>query len=253
MSKRQKKKKIYSEYDIACFLVDYTGLDYRALPEEDIYDYLEINEMYSSNTSFTNVQESEIMPSAIWDSPDGMMTITTNYTYLETLNNGLDSYKVYAMATWLEYPRFRLNDCLTIGHNAYYDDDIEVTGKVTFEIYCDLCDLNRYEVCEVDTTNQEDGFTELKFQTMAPSLHFDLPNDKCEECLFEQDVYFVAFLRYGILADTVANIQTGYAHKLVGVGKPSVGMDINGTPSFGVTAGMQIEEYIAEPVTVMID
>ena len=52
-----------------------------------------------------------------------------------------------------------------------------------------------------------------------------------------------------MIADETVNIQAGYAHKTVGLGDISVGIDATGTPSFSVGRG-SVTEYIARPVTV---
>ena len=52
-----------------------------------------------------------------------------------------------------------------------------------------------------------------------------------------------------LIADETVNIHAGYAHKTVGLGDISVGIDATGTPSFSVGRG-SVTEYIARPVTV---
>lgn len=59
----------------------------------------------------------------------------------------------------------------------------------------------------------------------------------------------LSFLTYGMIADESVNIQAGYAHKTIGFGDISVGIDVNGTPSFSASVATVVP-YVARAVTV---
>jgi hypothetical protein len=52
-----------------------------------------------------------------------------------------------------------------------------------------------------------------------------------------------------MIADESVNIQAGYAHKTIGFGDISVGIDVNGTPSFSASVATVVP-YVARAVTV---
>lgn len=63
-------------------------------------------------------------------------------------------------------------------------------------------------------------------------MHFVPISPRCDYCTGgARDYYFSAYIRYGMIADESVNIQAGYAHKTIGFGDISVGIDVNGTPS----------------------
>ena len=51
-----------------------------------------------------------------------------------------------------------------------------------------------------------------------------------------------------MIADESVNIQAGYAHKTIGFGDISVGIDVNGTPSFSASVATVVP-YVARAVS----
>lgn len=52
-----------------------------------------------------------------------------------------------------------------------------------------------------------------------------------------------------VVCDYFEGIQAGYAHKTIGFGDISVGIDVNGTPSFSASVATVVP-YVARAVTV---
>lgn len=129
-----------SDYEIATYILDYTGQEYQDLPEEEILSFLTYDNI-STSSSYVRVDDEgntivsnfDAIPLADWTSNDGYMKITTNYSYM--------------------------------------------------------------------------------------------------------------------IADESVNIQAGYAHKTIGFGDISVGIDVNGTPSFSASVATVVP-YVARAVTV---
>ena len=144
-----------SDYEIATYILDYTGQEYQDLPEEEILSFLTYDNI-STSSSYVRVDDEgntivsnfDAIPLADWTSDDGYMKITTNYSYIKTVGRE-KYYSVWARGTWQEYPA----------------------------------------------------------------------------------------------------IQAGYAHKTIGFGDISVGIDVNGTPSFSASVATVVP-YVARAVTV---
>ena len=106
----------------------------------------------------------------------------------------------------------------------------------------------------VDALQQPVGkapfFLQRLFQFHVLIMHFVPISPRCDYCTGgARDYYFSAYIRYGMIADESVNIQAGYAHKTIGFGDISVGIDVNGTPSFSASVATVVP-YVARAVTV---
>lgn len=106
----------------------------------------------------------------------------------------------------------------------------------------------------VDALQQPVGkapfFLQRLLQLHVLIMHFVPISPRCDYCTGgARDYYFSAYIRYGMIADESVNIQAGYAHKTIGFGDISVGIDVNGTPSFSASVATVVP-YVARAVTV---
>ena len=109
-----------------------------------------------------------------------------------------------------------------------------------------LVDKNR----SVSSSNTIDEDLSFDYERFIPVMHFVPISPRCDYCTGgARDYYFSAYIRYGMIADESVNIQAGYAHKTIGFGDISVGIDVNGTPSFSASVATVVP-YVARAVTV---
>lgn len=247
-----------SDYEIATFLMDYTGQQYYDLPEEEILHFLTYDNITTS-TSYLLIDSegdaslsfSDAVPydSDLWPSPDGYMKISTSYTYRKTVGNE-NYFTVSARATWLKFPSVALEDAFVLGTTGTFDDDYSEYSSVSQTFNCIKCSRNTYRNRSVSQTKAVDGDLSLDYENYVPSMHFVPISPRCDYCENGgHDEYFSVYIRYGMLSDESVNLQAGYGHKTLGIGSISVGVDITGTPSF--SAGLAtVKSYIARPVTV---
>lgn len=248
-----------SDYEIATFLMDYTGQQYYDLPEEEILLFLTY-ESITTSTAYLLIDSegdaslsfSDAVPydSDLWPSPDGYMEIETSSAYRKTVGNE-NYFTVSARATWLKYPSVALEDAFVLGTSGTFDDDYSEYGSVSQTFSCASgCSRNTYRNRIVRQNQTVDGDLSLEYENFVPSLHFVPISPRCDYCNGDaHDKYFSVFIRYGMIADESVNIQAGYGHKTLGIGSISVGVDITGTPSF--SAGLAtVKPYIARPLTV---
>lgn len=246
-----------SNEDVAYFLASYTGQNTELIPLEDILDMLTYSSI-STTASIVVVDDNGIstaysgdaVPAVIWTSDDEYMQIDTCFGKRFTLD-GESYYNVWATATWLDYPAICMQDAFVIGTSGTFDDSVTEKGWVHQTFKCRDCNRYTYWNRSVDKENTIDDDLSLEYDTFVPVLHFDPITARCEHCgdYNADDILFSVYLKYGMIADESVNIQSGYAHKTLGIGNISVGIDISGTPSF--SAGLStVKKYIARPVTV---
>lgn len=246
-----------SDYEIATFLMDYTGKEYYDLPEEEILHFLTYDNITSTTTYIRvdnegNAYLSDIdaLPYADWSSTDGYMKITTDYSYIKSV--GQENYfTVSARATWIKYPAIALEDAFVLGTSGTFDDSSSEYGSVSQTFQCvSGCSKFTTRNRSVYKGKTVEGDLSMEYENFVPALHFTPISPRCDYCSGgSRDYYFSAYIRYGIIADESVNIQAGYAHKTLGVNDISVGIDINGTPSFSASFST-VTSYIARPVTV---
>lgn len=244
-----------TDYEIGCYIAEYTGLDYMAMPEADVLELLECTNMKSITTACNPVSDNDVEPLGDTYFDDGMMYITTNYTYVDTTDSGVDQYKVYSMAKWLRYPVFSADDCFTIGTTAEFNDEEDVSGQIVFSYTCSKCENSDWRQYKVSNTQASDDILYVVYESFKPVLHFNLPSTICSECkyLLDSDPYFTIYLRYGINVDLVATIQAAYGHTTYGLGTPSVSFDAMGMPNISAGVASDLTKYNAVPVSVLRD
>ena len=107
-----------------------------------------------------------------------------------------------------------------------------------------------YKNRSVSSSNTIDEDLSFDYERFIPVMHFVPISPRCDYCTGgARDYYFSAYIRYGMIADESVNIQAGYAHKTIGFGDISVGIDVNGTPSFSASVATVVP-YVARAVTV---
>lgn len=258
ISEVRKEYPTISDYDIATFIYEFTNQEYSDLPENEIILILDCDNITTSETFIriddegnSHISGTDAVPLADWTSTDGYMKITTTYSHLKTVGNE-KYYYVSARGTWQKYPAIALQDAFALGTSGTFDDSYSEYGSVsqTFKCKSGCGHTYTYRDRSVSSTSQTDGDLTLKYNNIVPTMHFVPISPRCDYCGGNStDHYFSVYLRYGMIADESVNIQAGYAHKTVGVGNISVGIDITGTPSFSCSLST-VEEYIARPVTV---
>ena len=236
--------------------MEYTYQDYNYLPEEEILHFLTYDNVTTASSYIRVDDEGDVfvsdmddVPYAEWTSTDGYMKITTNYSYKGSIGQE-KQYEVWAQAIWLKYPAIALEDAFVLGTSGTFDDSYDEFGSVAQSFECLSCSrtTNRYR--SVTNTNAQDGDLTMTYESFVPELHFIPISPRCDYCGGNsRDKSFTTYIRYGMIADESVNIQAGYGHKTVGPGSISVGIDINGVPSFTAPLS-RVSEYIARPVTV---
>ena len=131
-----------SDYEIATYILDYTGQEYQDLPEEEILSFLTYDNI-STSSSYVRVDDEgntivsnfDAIPLADWTSDDGYMKITTNYSYIKTVGRE-KYYSVWARGTWQEYPAIALQDAFVLGTSGTFDDSYSEYGSVSQTFTC---------------------------------------------------------------------------------------------------------------------
>lgn len=198
----------------------------------------------------TIVSNFDAIPLADWTSDDGYMKITTNYSYIKTVGRE-KYYSVWARGTWQEYPAIALQDAFVLGTSGTFDDSYSEYGSVSQTFTCTSgCTQKTYKNRSVSSSNTIDEDLSFDYERFIPVMHFVPISPRCDYCTGgARDYYFSAYIRYGMIADESVNIQAGYAHKTIGFGDISVGIDVNGTPSFSASVATVVP-YVARAVTV---
>lgn len=248
-----------SDYELAISIYEYTGQEYAGLPESIILDILDLNNISTTSTYITVDQNgtsqtysSDAVPYAVWNSSDGYMKITTNYSLLST-SGSEKHYQVWAIANWIKYPAMALQDAFVLGTNGTFDDSYEEFASVNQTFKCTVGCQYPYTYLNrgVSPTSLTDGDLQLEYKNYVPVIHFIPYSPKCSNCQGPaSDEFFMAYIRYGVVTNKSVNIQAGYAHKTLGIGDISVGIDATGLPSFSISPAGLISEYIARPVTI---
>ena len=250
-----------SDYDLAKFILDYTGQDSSQVPEVEAlmmleYDNISIATSYAKFTEeagFVEISEQEAMIELAdrWDSPDGYMRLNTNFSKISTSGN-TKQFNVWTTASWLKSPAVCLEDALMVGTNGSFDDSYSEFAYVHQTFKCRFCGkssiYNRY----VDQKRPIHEDVELKYTgNGVPAITFAPLSPRCDYCDGgARDDFFSAFIRYGVLIEGSGIIQASYGHKTFGLSGISVGVDATGMPSFSVGIGATLTTYNARPVTL---
>lgn len=246
-----------SDYEIATFILDYTGQEYHDLPEEQILEILDYTNITTSisyikvdDTGAPHFCDTPYIPFADWTSTDGYMKIVTSYSYTKTVN-GEKYYAVSSSATWLKYPAVALKDAFTLGTSGEFDDKVTDFGSVNQNFTCLSCSKKKYRNRSVNTSKTTDEDLTLDYSNFVPALHFTPISPRCDYCGGSaKDSYFNSYIKYGVIANRSINLQAGYGHMTVGVGSISIGIDANGTPNFSISGVGTVKPYVARAVTI---
>jgi hypothetical protein len=93
----------------------------------------------------------------------------------------------------------------------------------------------------------------LKYSNLTPYISFTPISPRCDYCTGgmgqAKDVYFKAYLSYGIITSNTCNIQAHYGHTTVGITNIQVSIKdgaVNITPGLAAI----VQTYTARAVTV---
>lgn len=248
-----------SDIDLAEFILNYTNQEYEGLTEECILEALGYKQIATSSQYLRTNENGNVivsnypllMANGDYTSPDGYMNLQTTYSLTKTVNSN-KYYSVVATAKWLRYPAVCIEDGLTLGTNANFDDSYNDAGCVYQTFKCNSCGNYTYRDRSVTTSSTVDDDLTLNNGTnFLPYLTFSPLSPTCDHCSASASVdsYFIAQLRCGIVTTGIANVQAGYSHETVGVGGLSVVVGASGvTPSF--SGGVIRTDYIARACTI---
>ena len=251
-----------TDRELASFVIEYIGQDSSALSEEDLLNVLQYKSI-STSTSYITVAENgnyqelseeefALMPLDIYNSPDGYMKLETNYALKRTV--GSEKYfGVWVCATWLKWPAIALNDVLILSTNGVFDSSHNESAYVNQTFYCNSLSIcSKYSLVN-RTVNKNSPIKDdliLKYSNYTPYISFVPLSPKCNYCGGPaKDIYFRAYLSYGIITSGTCNIQAHYGHTTIGITDIGVGIK-NGEVTLTPKLGAQITQYDAQPVTV---
>ena len=249
-----------TDIEIANFIMEYTGHKYRFPTDATDLFVLDFKSVTTTvEMHFDSVVEDDsidiITPRATWESDNHAMTIVTSCALTESIGTK-KKYTIYANAYWNEdgFPAMRLEDTFAVAHSAVYDDSVNEGGSFDQIFYCNKCGEYTTRSYSVTGDYTTDGTLKLKYADFAPYIAFNSFLKRCDYCVIgsPEDVYFGAFLHYGIIVNSGnANVQAGYAHKTFGPeDSVSVGVSSDKILSFSANFGTIIVDYTAEPVTI---
>lgn len=245
-----------SDREIAEFIMIFTGQPYENLVDEELLFVLELNNITTSTTYFENEstaiidqRNALVSPLANWNSNDGKMSISTNYSLVKTVGSN-KYFLVWATATWLDFPLLRMTDVFALNSTGTYDDSYTPNANYKQQFMCDDCGTTTRLRIVTGNILSNDG-AELKYKNLFPYIELNPIVAKCISCnKLAEDKSFSAHIKYQIITTGPANIQAGYAHKTFGLS--SIGVSL-GFESFGFSASFDthFDEYIAEAVTLI--
>ena len=176
-----------SDYEIATYILDYTGQEYQDLPEEEILSFLTYDNI-STSSSYVRVDDEgntivsnfDAIPLADWTSDDGYMKITTNYSYIKTVGRE-KYYSVWARGTWQEYPAIALQDAFVLGTSGTFDDSYSEYGSVSQTFTCTSgCTQKTYKNRSVSSSNTIDEDLSFDYERFIPVMHFVPISPRCD-------------------------------------------------------------------------
>lgn len=250
-----------TDREIAEFIMMYTGQEYNNISDNELLFVLDFDNI-STTTSIIVANEniktikdsrySQISPLADWIATDNKIKLSTNYSITST--DGTYKYcTVWTRSSWLKFPLMRLTDKLALSTSATFDDSVKEEGSISQNFYCESCKGTRVENFAVSKTKPKNTNIELVYDNFVPHLKFSGYVAGCKNCSdggIPTDSLFSVFLKYGIIVNGVANIQSGYAYKTLGLGEASVGIDTDGSLSFSAPITAKYTYYTARAVTV---
>lgn len=252
-----------SDIDLAKFIMEFTEQNSEGLPENEILDMLEYDNISTSNVYLLvdeqgmveelSKEEALIAMAADWTSTDGVMQITTSST--KTKTSGSQKYfTVWAHATWLKINVNKMSDVFVLGTNAFFNDAFTEQGNVNQTFVCQNgCSRQTTRYRSVNANSTVDADLVMNYDNFVPCLYFDNIDTRCDYCTSGSSAKctsFSAYIKYGIIAEGTANIQAAYGHKTFGFGNISVAISATGLPVLSIGAGGSMKSYTARAVTL---
>ena len=249
------------DYDIAKFILNYTGQCSDGMPESEVILMLDYDNI-STSTQYIKVTEEGsaveispeeflIAPVDVWISNDGYMQLTTNVSHVST--SGSNKYfSVWTTAKWLKYPAIAIEDVLVLGTNGTFDSNCSEYGYVYQTFRCTSgCTDRTYRNRYVSKTNTVYEDLEMEYKGYTPYLRFVPIAPRCDYCDGgSRDYSFTAFIRYGVITSSTCNVEAAYCHQTIGITGVDVSIDSMGSPSFSFGLGCVGTDYIARAVTL---
>ena len=253
-----------TDYEIAEFMVEFTGQNSAVLPESAVmkmleYDnfsiassYVKINEDGSSR----EISEQEALTCLLgseYTDPDGIMKFDTGFSKLYT-NGNTKHFNVWSSATWLNYPDICFEDAFVLGTNGSYDDSsVDDFGYVHQTFKCLSCGRYTpyYRTVYANSPIDEDlvleytshGVPGIIFYPKAPYCQYGEHN--------VDDFDFTVYINYDVVIEGSGMIQAGYGHVTLGLGGIEVSVSSDGTPQFSGGVATFVDSIYARPVTLI--
>lgn len=252
------------DVQLASFIIDYIGQDSSVLSEEELYNVLQYKNISTSTSILKITQDGEveelseeeaIMPLDIFTSTDGYMQLETSFSLKKTV--GADKYfSVWTYATWLKYPAVAINDVLVLTTTGTFDSSVTESGYVNQTFKCSsLSNCPQYTLRQrsVNKNRRVMDDLALEYSSNTPYISFTPISPRCDYCTGgmgpAKDVYFKAYLSYGVITSSTCNIQATYGHKTLGVSNISVSIE-DGNVVFVPQVGAIVQSYPARPLTL---
>lgn len=253
-----------SDEQFASFVIEYIGQDSSALSEEDLHNVLQYESISTSSSFFKITQDGEfqelseeemLMPLDIFTSTDGYMQLDTSYSLKKTVGSN-KYFSVWTYATWIKWPAVALNDVLVLSTTGTFDSSVNEIAYVSQIFKCNglsNCPQNTTRYRNVSKNKPVMDDLTLKYSNFTPYISFTPISPRCDYCTGgmgqAKDVYFKAYLSYGIITSNTCNIQAHYGHTTVGITNIQVSIKdgaVNITPGLAAI----VQTYIARAVTV---
>lgn len=273
-----------ADLELAEYLIEYTGLFYTGVSDEEKLEVLTFEEIrISSNLycvsengmseidsigllpSYATLQESE------WESENGYLMITTSCGVGAKKDNGDVPYVLSAKAEWIREPAIRLRDTFAITYGGVFDDSYDITATFYHEELCATCGntpiMNEREVFGPDTdgvsryketsSNIELDFSQdyaigMKFPVTRIGCYHYLSSDSATptNCAACSDMYVT--LKFRVLISGTSQAKAAYAHTRISA-NVSIGATFDGEtikPEITVGVAALPKLYLANPITL---
>lgn len=207
--------------------------------------------LLTNNKSFMTITPTSLS-SPVYDKPEVLdsyikLTSTAYKTNPSYALPGRNYFTIRGEVEWTKSPYFRGKDVLAIASSGNAD-----TNYTSFAGACWDASLLNYvnETAYIGQNNGKgEGFYGYALKIYNPSIYgvavdviFDLNG-------YGNDLQFV-YAYYGISTQNDVTCQVGYAHKTVGIGDPSVGIDSSGSISFSIGLVSTMNEYFGKAFTL---
>lgn len=218
----QQKYPDLSDYDLAIFLRYFTGQSTDNLPEKEILNILQYDNISLSSAYFQikyNGAVQEISrQDAFTASADSLIKITTGLSLIQT-DDEMNYYTIWTSADWPAGNPHNQENTLVLSNNATFNSEYEEQGIVQSAYTCPDCGQTTYKTRNVNSQNTADADLYLEYNSFAPFLRFKSLKTKCANCpahYIPQAASCHAYLECGIIAADNVQIQAGYACQKAG-------------------------------------